>query len=91
VNCSGALSPSPADTGRERHFSVPRPALPGRYKFTAILEYRKLDQFVVNYFLGENSGVTAPVVEIARATALIEVKPAVGGAPPVISLTKAGL
>ena len=91
VNCSGAVSPSPPDTGRERHFSVPRPALPGRYKFTAILEYRKLDQFVVNYFLGENSGVTAPVVEIARATALIEVKPAVGGAPPVIALTKAGL
>jgi cytochrome c554/c'-like protein len=91
VNCSGAVSPSPGDTGRERHFSVPRPALPGRYTFTAILEYRKLDQFVVNYFLGENSGVTAPVVEIARATALIQVKPAAGGAAPVITLTKAGL
>jgi cytochrome c554/c'-like protein len=64
------------------------PPQPGRYKVTAILEYRKLDQFVVNYFLGENSGITAPVVEIARATGFIDVKPGTNGAAPAIAFTR---
>jgi hypothetical protein len=38
-----------------------------------ILQYRKVDQFLVNFLLGERSGITAPVAEIARATATVQV------------------
>jgi hypothetical protein len=41
----------------------------GPYRATAILQYRKVDQFLVNYMMGASSGISAPVVEIARATA----------------------
>jgi hypothetical protein len=40
---------------------------------TAKLLYRKVDQFLVNYLMGEEAGITAPVVEIDRATATIDV------------------
>ncbi len=92
VPCSGAVSPQAPESGRTRHFDVPRPTRPGRYTVTAILQYRKVDQFLVNYLLGEHSGITAPVVEIARATGAIEVKPSGDrGAPPTVTLTRAGM
>jgi hypothetical protein len=47
-------------------------------RVTAILLYRKVDQFLMNFFLGENA-LTAPVIEIARATAVFEVSPAPAG------------
>jgi len=47
---------------------------PGRMFVTAILNYRKVDQFLLNYVLGEQSGVTSPVVEIARTTATVDVR-----------------
>jgi hypothetical protein len=47
---------------------------PGKMSVTAILNYRKVDQFLLNYVLGEKSGVTSPVVEIARASATVEVR-----------------
>jgi len=37
------------------------------------LRYRKVDQFLLNFLLGEESGITAPVTEVARATAAVEV------------------
>jgi hypothetical protein len=53
----------------------PVAASAGRYQVTAILQYRKVDQFLANYLMGENSGVTAPVVEISRASAVIQLAP----------------
>ncbi len=50
------------------------PRTPGRYHITAILQYRKVDQFLINYLLGEDSGLTAPVVELTRAETTVEVK-----------------
>jgi hypothetical protein len=38
-------------------------------RIDAILHYRKIDQFLLNYVMGEKSGLTAPVVDIASATA----------------------
>jgi hypothetical protein len=51
------------------------PATPGRYHITAILQYRKTDQYLINFLLGEDSGLSAPVVELTRAEATVEVKP----------------
>ena len=36
-----------------------------------VLRYRKIDQFLLNYVMGEKSGLTAPVVDIASATATV--------------------
>jgi len=52
-----------------REFSVPAGARKGRLHIDAVLHYRKIDQFLLNYVMGEKSGLTAPVVDIARATA----------------------
>lgn len=40
---------------------------------SAVLHYRKLDQYLINYVMGPNSGVTSPVVDITSAAAKIPV------------------
>lgn len=78
VSCSGVLSGDDVQTageGDHRHFEFPKPARPGRYTVIASLQYRKVDQFLVNYLMGPHSGISAPVVEISRAAAGIEVPP----------------
>ena len=44
------------------------------YKATAILHYRKMDQFLLNYVLGTKGGLTAPVSNIAEASVEIAVR-----------------
>jgi hypothetical protein len=63
-------------------YSVPAGTRPARYTATAILQYRKVDQFLLNYMMGPDSGLSAPVVEIARASAVFEVIPGAGGGAP---------
>jgi hypothetical protein len=61
-----------ARTGREvQEFSVPAVGEAASYQVTAKLMYRKVDQFLINFLLGEDSGLTAPVVEMARVEAEI--------------------
>ena len=52
-------------------FSVPVSGRGGLLRITVKLRYRKIDQFLLNYTLGERSGLTAPVVDIASATARV--------------------
>jgi hypothetical protein len=72
-----ALFPGYSDTAQYEvdcsSAGAPRAVRPGRYTVTAILQYRKVDQFLANYLMGENAGITAPVVEISRATAAVDV------------------
>jgi hypothetical protein len=80
VDCPTTLAP-----GQERpqakagidsqEFEVPSVA-DGELTITAILQYRKVDQFLINFLLGEDSGLTAPVVEMNRVTASVRVQPA---------------
>lgn len=75
VPCSGVATEESVQRpgeGDHRHFEIPQPARPGRYTVTASLQYRKVDQFLVNYLMGPGSGISAPVVEIARTTATID-------------------
>jgi hypothetical protein len=66
-----SLFPGYSDTVE---YSVPEGALKGAiYRIEAKLRYRKMDQFLLNYVLGENSGLTAPVVDIAGASATVAV------------------
>jgi hypothetical protein len=43
----------------------------GKLHIDAILHYRKIDQFLLNYVLGEKPGFTSPVVDISNATATV--------------------
>jgi hypothetical protein len=93
VDCSatGAVGTgAPGEPGgRSRQVNVPKPARPGKYTVTAILQYRKVDQFLTNYLLGEHSGITAPVIEIGRATAVVDVAAGAAGTKPVVTLAAA--
>ena len=63
-----------ARTGKEvQEFTVPAGGETTSYQVTAKLMYRKVDQFLINFLLGEDSGLTAPVVEMARVQADIPV------------------
>ena len=64
-----------------RKFSVPVTGRSRALRIDATLHYRKIDQFLLNYVLGENSGLTAPVVDIASATSTVCVESGKTAAP----------
>lgn len=81
IPCSGALAQdgTNAPAARPESFDVPSPAVPaletpGEYRIAVALNYRKVDQFLLNFLFGETNQLTAPVTEIARATATVKVK-----------------
>ena len=64
--------------------AIEAPPTPGRYRIEVALNYRKADQFLINFLLGEDSGLTAPVIELNRVETTVEVRSAAaagGGAP----------
>jgi hypothetical protein len=80
VPCAPALTgpPGGASAGgsddRER-FSVPAPTRTGEYRIHASLYYRKVDQFLLNFLFGEDSGITAPRTRVSSATVAVMVEP----------------
>ncbi len=78
VDCPTSVAPGDqtdlARLGREEQsFEVDAPDRPDTYQVTASLMYRKVDQFLINFLLGEDSGLTAPVIEMTRSSATVEV------------------
>jgi hypothetical protein len=77
VDCPGTTSGAetpPVEPGEEPHqFYLDATGPPGTYHITASLQYRKVDQFLLNFLLGEENQVTAPVTEVARAEATVKV------------------
>lgn len=78
IPCTGvaaneAAAPRPG-TAQVKQEQVPAPVRSGPYHITAVLQYRKVDQFLLNYLFGEQNRLTSPVTEIARATATVVVK-----------------
>ncbi len=70
-----------ARLGREvQELEIPAPDGVGEYRIVAQLLYRKVDQFLINFLLGEDSGLTAPVVEMTRAEATVRAEAAVAQA-----------
>src|SRR5688572_4757603 len=69
---SAAAAPAPG-ASTEARLDLPAVPRAGAYEVEARLHYRKVDQFLLNYLLGEASGVTAPAVEVARASASVRV------------------
>jgi hypothetical protein len=67
----GPRTPSASGAGvREYSVSAPRP---GALRITARLHYRKIDQFLLNYVMGEGARLTSPAVEIASAIAEVSI------------------
>jgi hypothetical protein len=76
------------DEPATRQYDVPVPAQPSDLEITAILHYRKVDQYLINFLLGEDSGLTAPVIEMNRVT--VEV-PVASPSERAAAETRAGL
>ncbi|MBZ5528599.1 MAG: hypothetical protein LAN71_11940 [Acidobacteriia bacterium] len=68
---SGGPSMPLPDVPSGSSFSVPTGSSSGNLRVDAVLQYRKIDQFLLNYVLGEKAGLTAPVVDIASASATV--------------------
>ena len=57
-------------------------ARPGTVRVRARLLYRKMDQYLLNFLFGEESGLTTPVTEMASVEKEIRlIEPSSGGAP----------
>jgi hypothetical protein len=63
----------PLEPGKTKQFRIPSPETTGEYRVTVMLLYRKVDQFLLNFAFGEESGITAPVTEISRAEATVRI------------------
>jgi hypothetical protein len=82
IPCSGALAEgnnAPPKTAATDSMEIPAPAVPalantGEYRIAVSLQYRKVDQFLLNYLFGETNKLTAPVTEIARAETVVKVQ-----------------
>jgi phosphohistidine phosphatase SixA len=79
-----------ARTGREeQEFNLDELAPSAHYDIVASLLYRKADQFLINFLLGEDSGLSAPVIEMTSTRARVMVAEA--GAAEVDTAEAAGL
>ncbi len=81
IDCPASLMSAPqghsADIGDDksmREFDVPVVATTGSYHIETILYYRKIDQFLIDFLFGEDSGITATAVAVTSATATVKVK-----------------
>jgi hypothetical protein len=84
IPCMPALvGPPGLKAESQQHMEVEAPKEVGEYRITATLHYRKVDQFLLNFLFGEESGVTAPVVEIATTSKIVRVTASPAGDPRV--------
>lgn len=67
-------------SGSAREYRIPVKSANGNLRIDAVLHYRKIDQFLLNYVLGAKSNLTAPVVEVSKATATVCIEPKGDGA-----------
>jgi hypothetical protein len=59
------VGPESDREGPHRDFTVSTPSEPGTLRVKASLDYRKADQFLLNFMFGEDSGLTAPVIRMS--------------------------
>ena len=76
--CPAGVPATPAEAAVpedfHRDFQVTPGNATGDLTITARLDYRKVDQYLLNFVFGEDSGLTAPVVEMAEAEKTIRVE-----------------
>jgi len=73
--CSGSTDRR-APGLKEKSFRLDTtPAAGSELTVTARLMYRKIDQYLLNFLFGENTELTTPATEMARAEAHIQIRP----------------
>jgi hypothetical protein len=73
VPCAAAMQTTRRGDGAKfGEYSIPVDGA-GTWHIQAKLCYRKIDQFLLNYVVGKEAHLTAPVVDIANATATVSV------------------
>ncbi len=80
IPCSGAVPTSERKASGEAENTlqlespmIPAPSKPGSYQIDVSLEYRKVDQFLLNHIFGATNTFTAPVTRIARTNIVVRV------------------
>ena len=78
IGCPSNIPRPPGDVSDQPDRSVSGHTIPATsdesvYTIEASLNYRKFDQFLLDYMFGEDAGLTAPPVEISSATATVRV------------------
>ena len=87
IGCPANIPRSSEDASAEPDHSISGHSIPSApqaaaYHIEAKLNYRKFDQFLLDYMFGEDAGLTAPPVEISSASATVRVadpEPQTGG------------
>ncbi|HLE83091.1 MAG TPA: hypothetical protein VJG13_02015, partial [Thermoanaerobaculia bacterium] len=87
VDCPGTPGLVPREEAGQasrpvQDFEVAAPARPGRLHITAALNYRKVDQYLLNFLLGEDNQLTSPVIEMTRIEKTLEIRPAGAAGEP---------
>jgi len=87
-SCPSEVSAKKMEPVEERAFKFEAPnAQITQLHVTAKLKYRKIDQFLVNYLFGDNSGITTPITIISEDTKTIIVESVKEIAPKDLSQT----
>jgi hypothetical protein len=78
IGCPANIPRPPGDVAQQPDSSISGHTIPTTsdatvYTIEASLNYRKFDQFLLDYMFGEDAGLTAPPVEISNATATVRV------------------
>jgi hypothetical protein len=68
---SGAAAKQQTNLRPAQDYTVPVKSGSRNLRIDAVLHYRKIDQFLLNYVMGAKSGLTAPVVDVSQATATV--------------------
>jgi len=63
ILATGGESTDGSPLGRD--FAVSADGAPRELRLKANLDYRKVDQYLLNFIFGEDSGITAPVIRMA--------------------------
>jgi hypothetical protein len=74
---SSAGVPASPEKGSEEpylDFRVSAPGEPGMLHVKASLDYRKIDQFLLNFMFGEDNEITAPVIQMSVAEKTIRIE-----------------
>ncbi len=70
----GQEQPAPSDRWQEtQHVEIPGMKAADAYQITVALNYRKVDQFLLNFLFGDTNQLTSPVTEIARSETTVKV------------------
>ncbi len=76
ITCSGSESPEGTALGGEE-FALAVPAdLTGPLDIKVNLNYRKFDQYLLNFAFGEDSGLVSPITTLSSAEAQVALEPA---------------